>query len=148
MIRSLSCLLLLSACATTSADVPDNDPLSWLTGCWQSEDGSAREIWSVSEGGYLFGYAVSFRGTAVSFFEQMRIDPGDPPVFSAYPRGEGPSAFPAIELGDKTITFANAGHDYPQKIRYWREGGELKATISLIDDTQVGQFEYQPCTSN
>ncbi|MEM9055167.1 MAG: DUF6265 family protein [Pseudomonadota bacterium] len=146
MMRSLSCFLMLSACATvTVADVTEEAPLGWLTGCWQSEDGSVREAWSVSEGGYLFGYAVTYSEGQPVFFEQMRIDPGEPPVFSAYPRGEGPSPFPATETGAQTITFANPAHDYPQKVKYWRVEDELRATISLIDDSNAGQFSYAPC---
>ena len=138
--------LFLGACTSiTQADPASPTQLDWLTGCWQSTDGSTREVWSVSEGGYLFGYSVVFNNSDAVFFEQMRIDPAEPPVFNAYPRGDGPSAFPAIDQTDTSITFANAEHDYPQKIKYWQDGTELKATISLIDDSQAGAFSFAPC---
>ena len=40
------------------------------------------------------------------------------------------------------MTFVNPGHDYPQRVRYWREGGALKAEISLIDGSNAMQFTF------
>ena len=89
MLRLLLSLFALSACTALSiADEtgePDPNRLDWLTGCWQSESGDTREVWSASEDGYYFGYAVSLQDGAVVFFEQMRIDPSAMPVFNAYP---------------------------------------------------------------
>lgn len=147
MIRFVWSFVLLAGCTSISAaDEPEASKLDWLTGCWQSESGETREIWSQSEGGYYFGYSVVMQDDQVVFFEQMRIDPATPPVFNAYPAGAGPSAFPAIEIGEETITFANAEHDYPQKIRYWRDGAALRAQISLIDGDRPGSFDYLPCS--
>ncbi|MEO1662363.1 MAG: DUF6265 family protein [Pseudomonadota bacterium] len=146
MVRGMFALFVLSAC-TLSAPAQDEaaTPLDWLTGCWQNDTGDIREIWSVPEGGYYFGYAVSLKAGAVGFFEQMRIEPGASPTFYAYPAGNGPSAFPAIEQTSDRITFANPEHDYPQKIAYWRDGDLLKARISKLDDTSQGEFSYERC---
>ena len=147
MIRFLGSLVVLAGCTAVSvADEPESSTLDWLSGCWQSESGETREIWSVSEDGYYFGYSVVLNDGTLVFFEQMRIDPGAPPVFNAYPAGTGPSAFPAIGMDAQAITFANPEHDFPQKIRYWREGDALHARISLIDDSRPGTFDYQPCS--
>lgn len=149
MIRSTISLILLSACISAPKAVPENaNHLDWLTGCWQSEEGDTREIWSTSEGGYLFGYSVVFHEGQAVFFEQMRIDPGETPTFNAYPRGTGPSAFPAVEIEDQSVTFANAAHDYPQKILYYRDGDDLRARISKIDDSEPGDFSFQPCSDD
>ena len=146
MIRITLLACLMCACATPlDADETNQSRLDWLTGCWQSQDGSTREIWSASEDGYYFGYSVVFSEGQAVFFEQMRIDPAEPPVFNAYPRGEGPSAFPAIAQTESSVTFANAAHDYPQKIQYARQGNALTAIISLIDDSRPGHFNYAPC---
>lgn len=146
MIRSTISLILLSACASTPSAAPNpSDQFDWLTGCWQSEDGSTRETWSSSEGGFYFGYSVVYQDGQAVFFEQMRIDPGETPTFNAYPRGDGPSPFPAMELAEETVTFANAEHDYPQKIRYWRTGDRLRATISKFDGSQANAFAFIAC---
>ena len=146
MVRSLFALLTLSACALTApAQDETTKMLDWLTGCWQSDSGDMREIWSASEGGYYFGYAVSLTSGSVGFFEQMRIEPGAMPTFFAYPAGKGPSAFPAVEQTDAQIVFANPEHDYPQKITYWRDGDLLKARISKLDDSSPGDLSYVQC---
>ena len=142
-------LALLGGCTLTSqAETPAPDTLDWFTGCWQSTDGSTREVWSASEDGYLFGYSVVLNDGKVVFFEQMRIDPGTPPVFNAYPRGHDPSGFPAVSVGESSITFANPAHDYPQKIAYARDGDTMKAVISLMDDTRQGHFDFVACPAD
>ena len=141
--------ILLTGCALSSqADEAAAPTLDWLTGCWQSEDGTSREVWSQSEDGYFFGYALVLNEGKVVFFEQMRIDPGAAPTFQAYPRGAGPSGFPAVAVTNASVTFANPDHDYPQKIKYTREGYALNAVISLIDDTQQGTFNFLPCPAD
>lgn len=146
MIRLMLCLFAMSACSTTAnAEEADPNRLDWLTGCWQSEDGMTREIWSASEDGYYFGYSVVLKNGHAVFFEQLRIDPAPLPILNAYPRGNGPSVFPAISLSDTRITFANPEHDFPQKIEYWREGENLSALISRMDDSSPGAFRYTPC---
>ena len=146
MIRTSLCLIALSACTlTTASEEADPNRLDWLTGCWQSDDGMTREVWSGSEDGYYFGYSIVLNDGHAVFFEQMRVDPAPLPVFNAYPAGNGPSAFPATEISDTSVTFANPAHDFPQKIKYWRDGERLRATISRIDDSRAAQFSFTRC---
>ncbi|MEO1015531.1 MAG: DUF6265 family protein [Pseudomonadota bacterium] len=137
--------LMIAGCATASAEPPPS--LDWLTGCWQSPSGAMREVWSTPEGGHLFGYNVAVADGAVGFFEQMRVDPGPPAVFNAYPAGAGPSPFTEIERGASSIVFANAEHDYPQRIAYTLGDPGLRARISLIDGSQPRDFVFEPCPS-
>ena len=146
MIRRTLSLCLASA-LTLSAHAEEADPnrLDWLTGCWQSEEGVTREVWSESEDGYYFGYSVVLKDGHAVFFEQMRIDPAPLPVFQVYPRGDGPFPFAAASLTETSVTFANPDHDFPQKIKYWRTDDGLRATISKIDDSSPGHFRFTPC---
>lgn len=127
------------------ADEADPNRLDWMTGCWQSADGDTREVWSASEDGYYFGYSVVLKDGHAVFFEQMRIDPAPLPIFNAYPDGQGPFPFPASEISERRVEFANPEHDFPQKITYWRNGESLNATISRMDDSGRGAFSYLPC---
>lgn len=142
----ISGLMAASLCAFSAhAEEADPNRLDWLTGCWLSQDGMTREVWSVSEDGYYFGYSVVLKDRHLIFFEQMRIDPAPLPVFNAYPGGEGPSAFPATELTETGIVFANPAHDFPQKIQYRRDDDTLRAVISAIDDSSPAHFHFEPC---
>ena len=107
-----------------------------------------REVWSASEDGYYFGYNVVLKDGHAIFFEQMRIDPAPLPVFNAYPSGEGPFPFAAVELSEVSVTFANPEHDFPQKIKYWRDGETLHAVISHRDDSSAAEFSFTPCRTN
>jgi len=40
--------------------------------------------------------------------------------------------------------FENRDHDYPQRIRYWREGEVLMAEISLADGSKPMRWRYLP----
>lgn len=149
MIRALFCFALLSLIALPSqAEEANPNRLDWLTGCWQGDDQVTREVWSRSEDGYYFGYSVVTKNGHVIFYEQMRIDPAPMPVFNAYPAGKGLFPFAATDLSETSITFANPDHDFPQKIKYWRDGEALKAVISTINDESPAQFSFTPCSAN
>lgn len=149
MIRPILCLLAIGAAAPAiTAEEADPNRLDWLTGCWQSEDGVTREIWSGSEDGYYFGYNVVLKDGHAVFFEQMRIDPAPLPVFNAYPAGNGPFPFAATTLSEASITFVNPDHDFPQKIKYWREDDVLRATISKMDGSSPGAFRFTACAAD
>lgn len=141
-------LALLGACVSAPEQTSVH-PLGWISGCWENIDGDYREVWSRPDHGYLFGYALSLKGDAVTFFEQSRIDPGKAPgkayVFNAYPAGKGPSAFTEIERSETSITFADPSHDYPQRIRYARDGNRMIAEISLIDGSKGQGFAFRRC---
>jgi hypothetical protein len=54
-----------------------------------------------------------------------------------------PSPFPMIKASEAMIEFANPAHDYPQRIKYWRDGATLKAEVSLIDGSDAMQWSYR-----
>lgn len=152
MKHALIALALCAGCASAQpeADSPSqhpDHPLKWLTGCWISDDGSAKEVWSEAEAGYLFGYALTLNEGGVSFFEQMRVQPGPLYVLNVYPRGVGPSKFVESLQGDDSVTFLNGAHDYPQLIHYERVGEELHAYIALEDGSKRRNFSYSACSN-
>lgn len=143
---ALATSLLLSACTSMpEAAIRTDHPLAWMSGCWVNADGDYREVWSAPDHGYLFGYALSLKDNEVSFFEQTRIDPGKVFTMNAYPAGRGPSPFAEIDRGATSITFADPAHDYPQRIRYAREGDRMNAEISLIDGSKGRGFSFRRC---
>jgi len=137
--------LLFSGCALTPAANGEH-PLGWMSGCWQNAEGDYREVWSAPDHDYLFGYALSLKGDKVSFFEQSRIAPGRKGyVFNVYPGGKGPVAFPATGQEGDSVEFVNPDNDFPQRIRYARDGNRMIATISLLDGSKGQGFAFRPC---
>ena len=63
-------------------------------------------------------------------------------TFYGAPSGEDRTPFHWVASRSRDVTFVNAAHDYPQRIRYWREGKELVAEISLKDGTKAQRWRY------
>jgi hypothetical protein len=120
---------------------------SWMAGCWQSRDGErwAEECWTVPRGGQMLGSGRTGDANGVRSFEFMRIErEGGGLAFRASPGGDGWTSFAAGEDPADGVTFLNPQNDYPQRVHYWREGGELKAEISLLDGSDAMQFAFSP----
>ena len=64
-------------------------------------------------------------------------------AFVAAPNGMGWTTFAWSPSDASGVTFFNAANDYPQRVRYWREGDELKAEISLLDGSNPTQFAFR-----
>jgi hypothetical protein len=134
--------LLPAAAAAQTAEMP-----SWMAGCWQSRDGErwAEECWTVPRGGQMLGSGRTGDAGGVRSFEFMRIErEGEGLAFRASPGGDGWTSFAATDDPGDGVTFLNPENDYPQRVRYWREDGELKAEISLLDGSDAAQFAFRP----
>jgi hypothetical protein len=64
-------------------------------------------------------------------------------AFWAISADQNPVRFVATKKSPEEIIFENAEHDYPQRIRYWREGKLLKARISLLDGSKPVDFQFR-----
>jgi Domain of unknown function (DUF6265) len=117
----------------------------WLAGDWR-EDAGARwttEHWEAAPGGMKgVGSSGSKGATAESEAMTITLD-GGVAVFTALPNdAQAPTPFREVAHGPQDVTFENAGHDYPQRIRYWREGEALLAEISLADGSKPMRWRY------
>ena len=125
----------------------------WLAGCWEMRDSErwAEECWTIPRGGMMLGSGRAGTGDRVASWETMRIaldEPaGEGPVvrmaFVAAPGGTGWTLFAWSPADEEGVTFHNAANDYPQRVRYWREGELLKAEISLGDGSQAMQWTFR-----
>ncbi|MCA9680484.1 MAG: hypothetical protein KC464_35975 [Myxococcales bacterium] len=111
------------------------DPLRWLVGDWVYEDGGASEHW-VGVAGVLYGIAF----VEDDDFDVMVIDdadgaddgpaPGEVRLISM-PGGIRAVSFPMTAHGEREVTFANPGNDFPRRIHYQRPtDGTLVAELS------------------
>ena len=66
-------------------------------------------------------------------------------VFHAEPEGQKSADFhsTARDYAPPELEFVNTAHDYPQRIRYWREGALLIAEISLADGSKPQRWTYR-----
>ena len=124
-----------------------NGELNWLAGCWVTPDRTSQEVWVIDGERSLIGFAVSINDNKVGFYELLRIEKNskDTWVYNAYPSGQTSASFEAVQLSDYSVVFANADHDYPQEIRYTREGNRLFASVSLLGGDNPNSFDKVAC---
>jgi hypothetical protein len=146
--------MLLMIAAILAADAPAPALPAWMAGCWEQRSGEkwTEECWTAPRAGIMLGSGRSGTGGVLDNWEVMQIelvetdDPAiDPITFYGAPKGQNRTAFAWVRNGRGAgITFVNAGHDYPQQIRYWREGKYLVAETSLADGTKAHRWRYVP----
>jgi hypothetical protein len=65
------------------------------------------------------------------------------PTFYGSPKGAPAVGFKATEADGKSITFVNASHDYPQRVRYLVTEAGLDAEVSLADGSKPNRWTYR-----
>ena len=95
----------------------------------------------------MAGFSVSIADGKVGFYEILSIRRNDDGslVYTAHPAGQAPTEFIVAESSANSVLFVNAGHDYPQQIRYERVSNRLHATISLLDGVKPVSFDKVAC---
>lgn len=126
---------------------PENGVCDWLEGCWSTPDKSAQEVWVVDSERSLSGFAVTLANNTVRFYEVLKIQQDDDGswTYTAHPSGQVSTSFRAAEVGTSSALFVNPDHDYPQEIRYRREGSRLLATISSLGGDDPRSFAKEVC---
>jgi len=138
-------MLLLFAPLLLDAQQPD---LGWLAGHWCTEPKSGQvicEIWTPMDKGRMHGKGTSRRGESIKTNEIMMIVVGESGmVFHAEPAGQKPADFglAKFDAAARSVTFEDATHDYPQRVRYWREGDRLMAETSLLDGSKAMRWRF------
>ena len=64
-------------------------------------------------------------------------------TFHGAPGGQNRTPFNWVASDGKSVTFVNESHDYPQRIRYWRDGKELVAEIAMKDGSKAVSWRYK-----
>jgi len=145
MILSIAALVLCGGVAAAQQAAPAKPP-GWMAGCWVEQAGSrwAEECWTSPRAGMMLGSSRSGDGTALRSWEAAQIlpDASGRLTFWASPNGEGRFPFPLASYTETEMIFANPAHDYPQRIRYWREGAALNAEISMMDGSKPMRWHF------
>jgi hypothetical protein len=136
--------LMLILLATT----PDPD-LNWLAGQWctaPKDNIRTCESWTVMEKGVMHGKGITRAAEQVTTNETMMITVTDSGIFfHAEPANQKPADFRAVEFSTegRSVTFEDRAHDYPQRVRYWREGEALRAEISQSDGSKAVRWLFR-----
>ena len=139
--------------AQAAAAVAEPQLPTWMTGCWEQRSGEnwTEECWTAPRGGMMIGSSRSGRGDRLTEWETMQVilrstpDATVPPMaFWASPGGQSRTMFGWSPVAGQGVTFTNPQHDYPQRIRYWREGEELLAEISRMDGSNARRWRMKP----
>ena len=141
-------LPLALAGAPLAAQEPAPFP-AWMAGAWTLSDGNGgwtEEFWTHPRGGIMIGASREGRGETLRSWEAIRIvRRGDGTLaYVPMPNGGAPVEFAMVRQDAQSIEFANPAHDFPQRIRYWREGDRLNAEIAMIDGSRAIQWSYAP----
>ena len=146
----MSFFFALAMAAGTPVEAP---PLpGWMAGCWEQRTGDkwTEECWTAPKAGIMLGSGRSGNGDSLREWEVMQIqreetdDPAIAPMtYYGAPGGQNRTPFAWAGGDGKSVTFVNEGHDYPQRIRYWREGRELVAEIAFKDGSKAVTWRYK-----
>jgi len=141
-------LAVLLLAAPLSAEAPKGASLpGWMAGTWMNEEGAnwTDEVWTDPRGGMMLGISRTGFGPQLDDWEIVRIEQrrDGSMAYVAQPGGKGAVEFPMVLVSDAAIEFANPSHDYPQRIRYWRQGKLLVAEISLLDGSRAMRWNYR-----
>jgi hypothetical protein len=125
-----------------------SEPLpAFMAGCWDLIEGEhwTQECWMEPKAGLMLGASREGNGTNLESWEQLRIEQSTDGKITllASPGGSPAVPFEGRVVSANAIEFTNAGHDYPQRIRYEFKGGNLEAEISLIDGSKRVRWAYK-----
>lgn len=135
-------LLLLLFSATIFAQETNFkiESLGWMSGCWQSKDGSISEFWTSVAGGSMLGAGRTIKNGKLVDYEYLRIVQDEKGIFYiARPKANAEETpFKLNKLTANEAVFENAAHDFPQRIIYRLDNG--KDLFARIEGNNKGKF--------
>ena len=121
-------------------------PPGWMTGCWIEQSGQkwTEECWTPPRAGTMLGSNRAGEGATLKSWEAAQIlsDASGTLTYWASPDGGTRIPFPLASRTATEMVFANPAHDYPQRIRYWRDGATLNAEISMLDGSKPMRWHF------
>ena len=122
---------------------------AFLAGCWEKRrdgGGWTEECWTRGNGGLMIGSGRAWSGETIDNWEWMRIERGADGrlSFFASPAGAPQTGFKAASVSDQEVVFENAGHDFPQRVRYWKTASGIAAEIAKADGSKAIRYDFEP----
>ncbi len=136
-ILNVTIMFLIFMQSGVTQDKSEMEKLSWILDKWVSRSGEAEsfETWSKTSDDLYEGYASTVKDNVTTFEEKLKIQKTNSGIFYIADVKHNPSAvsFRLASVTDKEVTFSNPEHDFPQKITYKNEEGNLHAWIEGPD---------------
>ena len=108
--------------------------LLWIVDSWVSPDGSdsrSYEEWKVTGDNLYEGSSKTIKNGEVTFSEILKIENTPEGIYyvADVPHNPAPVKFQLTSVSDSSAVFENPEHDFPKKITYLLEEGNLHAFI-------------------
>lgn len=136
------------SCSSHSESTEKAEPnLDWLLGNWKRTNEEAGketyESWGKPNDSSYSGIGLTIQKGDTIFQEKMNIflSGGKGALFVKMPDEEKATEFRLTELTPNAFVFINEANEFPKKIKYWLEGGRIKAVIS--NDSLEIPFEFE-----
>ena len=118
--------------------------LAWLQGCWRLDAGArvVEEQWMAPRGQTMLGSSRTVRDgkTLAHEFVIVRETESGELAYEVSPSGRATTVFTSTFIDDGSVVFENLQHDFPQRVAYRRNGGELLAWIEGPARNTPGQL--------
>lgn len=137
MIKQIIQFLILILFITNMAESQEKtamQKLLWIVDSWVSPDmGESRsyEEWKVTGENLYEGSSKTVKDGAVTFSESLKIENTPDGIYyvADVPHNPAPVKFLLTNVSDTSAVFENPEHDFPKKITYILEEGNLHAFI-------------------
>lgn len=130
---SLIFLFLFNSYGIMTQEKTDMEKLLWLVDSWVSADGESKsyEEWKKTSDSLFEGSSKTVKNGEVIFSENLKIEKTAEGIFyvADVKHNPEPVKFKLIEVSDSIAVFENPEHDFPRKITYLLEDGNLHAFI-------------------
>jgi hypothetical protein len=133
-------LILVHLAITAALQAAGIDRLVWLHGCWQASSAqrTVEEQWMAPRGRSMLGMSRTVSNGALVEYELVVVrEQGTGFAYEAHPSGQPSATFLSREVGESTIVFENAEHDFPQRVGYRRDGSD--ALLAWVEGTVNGK---------
>lgn len=137
MIKQIIQYLILILFITNMAESQEKtamQKLLWIVDSWVSPDGSdsrSYEEWKVTGDNLYEGSSKTIKNGEVTFSETLKIENTPDGIYyvADVPHNPAPVKFLLTNVSDTSAVFENPEHDFPKKITYLLEEGNLHAFI-------------------
>ncbi len=133
IIYSLILLFIINTSGIMTQEKTDMDKLLWIVDYWVSSDGESKsmEEWNKTNDSLYEGGSSTIKNGVVIFAEKLKIEKTPEGIYyvADVKHNPEPVRFKLTEVNDSLAMFENPEHDFPKKITYMHEDGNLHAFI-------------------